>query len=226
MTPGRPPCSSAGITAGLVGVIAIPFTPFATMSWIAAISPASSVAALPCAKLTLTFVCVFARSWRRSERVKKKSTGNFVMKPSLTDAEAFAVAGFAVAVTDATAAALAMTRTRTVTAASRFLLMFVLSLGGRLRPQLALSVRHGASSPCSSERGAARCAASGGSWVGRYAPPPTISETISECVSALGITSPTLRPRRMITARSQPRSRGPARGTRSGRPSARPGAGG
>jgi hypothetical protein len=74
--------------------------------------------------------------------MKKKSTGNFVMKPSLTDAEAFAgCAGFAVAVTDATAAALAMTRTRTVTAASRFLLMFVLSLGGRLRPQLALSVR-------------------------------------------------------------------------------------
>ena len=39
----------AGITAALVGVIAMPFTPDATMFWIAAISPASSVADLPCA---------------------------------------------------------------------------------------------------------------------------------------------------------------------------------
>ena len=40
---------SAGMTAALVGVIAMPLTPEATMFWIAAISPASSVADLPCA---------------------------------------------------------------------------------------------------------------------------------------------------------------------------------
>ena len=47
LTPALTARFNAGITAALVGVIAIPFTPLATMSWIAAISPASSVADLP-----------------------------------------------------------------------------------------------------------------------------------------------------------------------------------
>ena len=41
--------SSSDETAGLVGVIAIPLTPWATMFWIAAISPASSVPLFPLA---------------------------------------------------------------------------------------------------------------------------------------------------------------------------------
>jgi hypothetical protein len=39
--------SRAEDTAGLVGVMAMPFTPCAIMFWIAAISPASSVPLLP-----------------------------------------------------------------------------------------------------------------------------------------------------------------------------------
>ena len=49
LTPALIALSSAADTAGLVGVIAMPLTPWATMFWIAAISPASSVPLLPLA---------------------------------------------------------------------------------------------------------------------------------------------------------------------------------
>ena len=49
LTPCLIALSSAADTAGLVGVMAMPFTPWATMFWIAAISPASSVPLLPLA---------------------------------------------------------------------------------------------------------------------------------------------------------------------------------
>ena len=67
LTPAFSAALSAGTTAGLVGAIAIPFTPDATMSWIAAISPASSVALFPCAKTTfapgVAASNFFAPSW-------------------------------------------------------------------------------------------------------------------------------------------------------------------
>ena len=47
LTPAFRALLRAGTTAALVGVIAMPFTPCATMFWIAAISPASSVPLLP-----------------------------------------------------------------------------------------------------------------------------------------------------------------------------------
>ena len=49
LTPCLIALSSVADTAGLVGVIAMPFTPWASMFWIAAISPASSVPLLPLA---------------------------------------------------------------------------------------------------------------------------------------------------------------------------------
>ena len=84
MTPCLIALSSAVDTAGLVGVIAIPFTPWATMFWIAAISPASSVPLLPCAKITFAPGVALSHFLAAFWSVKKKSTGNFVMKPSLT----------------------------------------------------------------------------------------------------------------------------------------------
>ena len=84
LTPFLIALSSSLDTAGLVGVIAMPFTPFATMSWIAAISPASSVALLPCAKITVASLCALSHFFAAFWRTKKKSTGNFVMNPSLT----------------------------------------------------------------------------------------------------------------------------------------------
>ena len=49
LTPGLDRLVQRRDDGGLVGVIAMPLTPLATMYWIAAISPASSVPLLPCA---------------------------------------------------------------------------------------------------------------------------------------------------------------------------------
>ncbi len=84
LTPFLIALSSSFDTAGLVGVMAMPFTPFATMSWIAAISPASSVALFPCAKTTVASLCDLSHFFAAFWSTKKKSTGNFVMNPSLT----------------------------------------------------------------------------------------------------------------------------------------------
>ena len=84
LTPAARALFSAGTTAALVGVIAMPLTPWATRFWIAAISPASSVPLLPWAKSTFAPGCALSHFFAAFSRVKKKSTGNLVMKPSFT----------------------------------------------------------------------------------------------------------------------------------------------
>ena len=95
----------AGTTAALVGVIAMPLTPCATMFWIAAISPASSVPLLPRPKITFAPGVAASHFFAAFSSVKKKSTGNLVMNPSFTGAAASALVGFATAVAASTAVA-------------------------------------------------------------------------------------------------------------------------
>ena len=84
LTPAFRALLRAGTTAALVGVIAMPFTPCATMFWIAAISPASSVPLLPWPKITVAPGVAASHFFAAFSSVKKKSTGNLVMKPSFT----------------------------------------------------------------------------------------------------------------------------------------------
>ena len=118
LTPAFRALLRAGTTAALVGVIAMPFTPCATMFWIAAISPASSVPLLPWPKITVAPGVAASHFFAAFSSVKKKSTGNLVMKPSFTGA-ASSLVGFATAVAASTAVA-ARTVAKTAPANSLF----------------------------------------------------------------------------------------------------------
>ena len=201
LTPCLMALSSALLTAGLVGVMAMPLTPFATMSWIAAISPASSVALLPWAYETVAPGCALSHFFAAFSSVKKNPTGNFVMNPSLIVAAPPLAAAGAFASGRAVAPAAAHSEVSSTAAPSdapakcRFLdnvrLLQMAMVDDRARPRPG-----GAFSGGGAGSVAVRASTSSQSA------PPTISETICRCVSGVASSSPTLRPRRSTTTRS------------------------
>ena len=179
LTPCLIALSSAPETAGLVGVIAIPFTPCATMFWIAAISPASSVPLLPWAKITFAPGVAASHFFAAFSSVKKKSTGNFVMKPSFTVCSV--LLGFAVALVARNAVA-ASTATKTALTTSLFLHIVRSFLRHTELTSAPGSALTSPLRPCSSGRGVGRVSPvelnAADVLESAHSPPPTISETI------------------------------------------------
>ena len=84
LTPASTALSRAGCTCGPVGVTAIPLTPCATIDSMRAICALVVVAGgLPWPVISSTSGWSAAHALAASSMVKKKSTGNFVMSPSL-----------------------------------------------------------------------------------------------------------------------------------------------